>query len=72
VVRKTGSFFSYGEQRLGQGRENAKDFLRRNPEITSQIEREIRERALAAKNPQPPVEEGSNGVPTEADLEEVL
>src|SRR5579871_973491 len=35
IVRKSGAFFSYGETRLGQGRENAKEFLRRNPEMTN-------------------------------------
>jgi recombination protein RecA len=43
IVRKSGAFFSYGDTRLGQGRENAKDYLRRNQEITSTIERQIRQ-----------------------------
>jgi recombination protein RecA len=42
VIEKRGAFFSYGEMRLGQGRENAKSFLRENPEIAAQIEGEIR------------------------------
>jgi recombination protein RecA len=42
IVKKTGSFFTYGEAKLGQGRENAKDYLRQHPEIASQLEREIR------------------------------
>jgi recombination protein RecA len=42
VIEKRGSFFSFGEMRLGQGRENAKVFLQNNPEITAQIEAEIR------------------------------
>ena len=42
IVKKLGAFFSYGEQRIGQGRENAKDFLRENPELTSEIEAKIR------------------------------
>ncbi|NMB27109.1 MAG: recombinase RecA [Tissierellia bacterium] len=43
IVNKSGSWYSYGEHRLGQGRENAKDFLRDNPEITLEIETKIRE-----------------------------
>ncbi len=43
IIRKSGAFFSYGDTRLGQGRENAKDYLRRNPEITSAVERQIRQ-----------------------------
>jgi recombination protein RecA len=42
VIEKRGAFFSYGETRLGQGRENAKQFLQENAEITAQIEAEIR------------------------------
>ncbi len=42
VVKKAGAFFAYGETKLGQGRENAKDYLRQHPELASQIESEIR------------------------------
>lgn len=42
VVSKTGAWFSYKEQRLGQGRENAKDFLAANPALFAEIEREMR------------------------------
>ncbi|MBN2187135.1 MAG: recombinase RecA [Dehalococcoidia bacterium] len=42
VVKKAGAFFSYGETKLGQGRENAKDYLMQHPELISQLEREIR------------------------------
>jgi recombination protein RecA len=45
VVEKSGSWFSYGGQRIGQGRENAKQFLRENPEAADAIERAIRENA---------------------------
>lgn len=45
VVEKSGSWFSYDSQRLGQGRENAKSFLRDNPDAASRIERSIRENA---------------------------
>jgi len=42
VVEKSGSWFSYGGQRIGQGRENAKQFLRDNAEVAGAIERDIR------------------------------
>lgn len=45
IVEKSGSWFSYGSQRIGQGRENSKQFLRENPEIANEIERKIRENA---------------------------
>jgi len=42
VVRKSGAWFNYGETRLGQGREQSKEFLRANPDIAGQLEVEIR------------------------------
>ena len=46
IIKKSGAFYSYGETRLGQGRENSKDFLRTNSAIANEIEAKIRE-ALA-------------------------
>jgi recombination protein RecA len=43
VVEKSGAWFSYDSQRLGQGRENAKNFLKANPKIAERIEQGIRE-----------------------------
>ncbi len=42
VVQKSGAWFSYGDERIGQGRENAKNFLREHPEIAFDIEDKIR------------------------------
>ncbi|MCH8819239.1 MAG: recombinase RecA [Acidobacteria bacterium] len=42
IVEKSGSWFSYGQERLGQGRENSKHFLRENADITAKIEHEIK------------------------------
>jgi recombination protein RecA len=42
VVEKSGSWFSYDSQRIGQGRENAKAFLKANPEIADRIEAAVR------------------------------
>jgi recombination protein RecA len=51
VVEKSGSWFSYNGERIGQGRENAKSFLRQNPEMANAIEAAIRANAglIAAK-----------------------
>ena len=49
IVDKSGSWFSYKDQKLGQGREKAKDYLTQNPDVMAQIESEIREK-LAAEN----------------------
>ena len=43
IVEKSGAWFSYDSQRLGQGRENAKLFLKQNPEVASRIEQSIRQ-----------------------------
>ena len=43
IVKKNGSFYSFGDTRLGQGRENSKTFLRDNTEIATSIEKMIRE-----------------------------
>ena len=45
VVEKSGSWFSYDSQRIGQGRENAKTFLKANPDIAAKIEAAIRQNA---------------------------
>ncbi len=56
IVQKSGSFFSYGEERLGQGRNNAKAYLRENPDKTAEIERKIYE-AVAPDKEAPPLAE---------------
>ncbi|MFD2682757.1 recombinase RecA [Bacillus seohaeanensis] len=43
IVQKSGAWYSYNEERLGQGRENAKQFLKENPEVRSEIMYKIRE-----------------------------
>jgi len=45
VVEKSGAWFSFDSQRLGQGRENAKEFLKQNPDAAEKIEQAIRENA---------------------------
>ncbi|MCR4945111.1 MAG: recombinase RecA [Clostridium sp.] len=44
IVQKSGAWFSYGDIRLGQGRENAKIYLKENPEVALDIENQIREK----------------------------
>jgi len=50
LVKKTGAFFSYGDIRLGQGRENAKQYLSQNPELAQEIEQQIRASAVTSHN----------------------
>jgi recombination protein RecA len=51
ILTKRGAFFSYGDVRLGQGRENAKEFLRQNADLASEIELAIRQRAMGGEIP---------------------
>jgi recombination protein RecA len=56
IIQKSGSWYSYQEERLGQGRENAKQFLRENPDIRDAIQQEIRKAYGLETNE--PVQEG--------------
>jgi recombination protein RecA len=74
VVAKSGAFFSYNDERLGQGRANAKVFLHDNPDIADAIERQIREKAGLPEAPSGgtaapavPVAVPGAGVPAEVD-----
>ncbi len=57
VVTKTGAWFTFGETRLGQGREAAKEFLRSNPDVADEIERRIRARVTESPIPVEGIEE---------------
>ncbi len=53
IITKRGAFFAYNETRLGQGRENAKQYLKDNPELASEIELAIRAQSLNGNAPLP-------------------
>lgn len=57
IIEKSGSWFSYNGERVGQGRENAKQFLKENPEITNEIETKLRELYGLGEIQTPAVEE---------------
>ncbi len=69
IVDKRGAFFSYGETRLGQGRENSKEFLRQNPEMANEIELVIRQRASGGEIAIPLVPGGGDDAGGEASEE---
>lgn len=48
IIHKSGAWFSYEDQRIGQGRENARQYLKDNPDVASKIEKVIRDEAMAA------------------------
>ncbi len=64
IIEKAGSWYSYGEERLGQGRENAIDYLEANPELALEIENRIRDHVGLPLLEQPP------GAEPEGDEEE--
>ncbi len=49
LVEKSGSWYSYNGERIGQGKENARAFLNQHPEIAQEIEGKIREKLLPKK-----------------------
>ncbi len=77
VVERAGSWFSYRGQRIGQGRENAKAFLKEHPEIAATIEAAIRENAgligekLLAVAPEPGEAEEAEAGPEASEVEEL-
>ena len=75
VVKKSGAFYSYGETRLGQGRENSKEFLAQHPEIAASIESRIRDQSAPGDQPPadgnaPNQEEADYSIPAAPELTE--
>lgn len=50
IIHKSGAWFSYGDQRLGQGRENVKDYLLKNPEFMADIENQVKSHVSELSN----------------------
>jgi recombination protein RecA len=48
IVDKTGAWYSFNKERIGQGKDNARQFLKDNPDIAAEIEKRIREKAVSA------------------------
>ena len=51
IITKSGAHFSYGEEKLGNGKENAKKYLREHPEVANEIDVKIREKVLKSAVP---------------------
>jgi len=60
-VNKAGSWYSYGDDKIGQGKENVRLYLKENPQITEEIERKIRDEVFAKKVVETPVEDKVKG-----------
>ena len=54
IIEKSGSWFSYNGTKIGQGRDNAKEFLRQNPEPPSRLRQKLRPRRKRRQHRQPP------------------
>lgn len=65
IIEKTGTWFSYAGERLGQGRENAIQFLEEHPDTANAIEQEIREKVYLGSKPPPHI--GAVSAPDEED-----
>ena len=55
LINKTGAWFSYGDIRIGQGRENARQFLKDNPEVCEEITQKLRQLIDIANDGSEPV-----------------
>ncbi|MGH7866377.1 MAG: recombinase RecA, partial [Candidatus Dormibacteraceae bacterium] len=53
IIEKSGTWFSYGATRLGQGRENVRNYFRENPTLSGEIEAKVREKAAGQAAPIP-------------------
>ncbi|HEY8345950.1 MAG TPA: recombinase RecA [Symbiobacteriaceae bacterium] len=62
IIQKSGAWFSYGDQRIGQGKENAREWLRQHPEVADEIERKIRERLMLGIPAKPATDDATDDV----------
>ena len=62
IISKSGTWFSYNETRIGQGRENSKKFLLENPEMATEIEKQLRE-TLGLTDSEPTTKESAEETP---------
>jgi len=60
IIEKTGAWYAFGGDRIGQGRENARDFLREHPDVATTIEAKVREK-MGLKGDLAPAPEAGNG-----------
>jgi recombination protein RecA len=70
IIEKRGSWYSYGDTRLGQGRENAKEFLHQNEEMAAEIEKAVREQSMSGAAPSPWADDDDDYVDDDGDVPE--
>jgi recombination protein RecA len=67
IVQKSGSWFSMGDERIGQGKESVKTFLMNNPDIAEDVEAKVRANLMKASAPKAPAKAADRGVVVSAD-----
>ena len=67
IVQKSGSWFSMGDERIGQGKESVKTYLMANPDIAETVEAKVRENLLKATAPKAPAKAAERPVAISAD-----
>ena len=67
IVQKSGSWFSMGDQRIGQGKDSVKTFLQANPDIAEEVEAKVRENLLKATAPKAPAKAADRPIAVSAD-----
>jgi len=67
IVQKSGSWFSMGDDRIGQGKDSVKTFLQANPDIAEEVEAKVRENLLKASAPKAAAKAAQKGVAVSAD-----
>ena len=71
IIHKSGAWFSYGDQRIGQGRENTRKYLKENPAIAAEIEALVRAELLGKNEPITTVSEMEEPEDTEGDFDDL-
>ena len=67
IVQKSGSWFSMGEDRIGQGAASVKEYLINNPDIAEEVEAKVRENLMKASAPKAPAKAADRPVAVSAD-----
>ena len=67
IVQKSGSWFSMGDERIGQGKDSVKAYLQANPEIAEQVETQVREKLMAGTAPRTPAKAAEHPIAVSAD-----
>ena len=68
IIKKAGSWFSYGEERLGQGRDKVKEYLKENPEFADVVEQKIRDHFAKKDEPEAPEESSETLAKDQAEM----